>query len=250
MKDKIRVEKAGLKGKSHGARRDAFSRHPRAEQPGSDAPSTRGAGRAGLGAFGGDTAASCGRVARAVASPRVPGFAFVGGMGGHAPASDDFIVILADALAGKNALLPATAPLLAAARPMRAAVTPRPAPDTARLAMDMQREADIVDVRCGWNGRRALEAGPKPQNPACEMGRDVSKPNRGRYQPSWARFLFFFWRGAPSHVRSFSLFSFASKNSPIPPLSRKIRVRPRVQWETVSIARREAFVCSRWRSRK
>jgi hypothetical protein len=116
-------------------------------------------------------------------------------MGAHAPASDDFIVILADALAGKNALLPATAPLLAAARPMRAAVTPRPAPDTARLAMDMQREADIVDVRCGWNGRRALEAGPKPQNPACEMRRDVSKPNRGRYQlgfdTNWARFLFF-----------------------------------------------------------
>jgi hypothetical protein len=134
-------------------------------------------------------------VARAVASPRVLGFAFVRGMGAHAPASDDFIVILADALAGKNALLPATAPLLAAARPMRAAVTPRPAPDTARLAMDMQREADIVDVRCGWNGRRALEAGPKPQNPACEMRRDVSKPNRGRYQlgfdTNWARFLFF-----------------------------------------------------------
>lgn len=188
-------------------------------------------------------------VARAVASPRVPGFAFVRGMGAHAPASDDFIVILADALAGKNALLPATAPLLAAARPMRAAVTPRPAPDTARLAMDMQREADIVDVRCGWNGRRALEAGPKPQNPACEMRRDVSKPNRGRYQPA-GRVFFFFWRGAPSHVRSFSLFSFASHDSPIPPLSRKIRVRPRVQWETVSIARREAFVCSRWRSRK
>jgi hypothetical protein len=84
-------------------------------------------------------------------------------MGGHAPASDDFIVILADAFAGKNALLPATAPLLAAARPMRAAVTPRPAPATARLAMDMQREADIVDVRCRWNGRRARSK--RDQNP-------------------------------------------------------------------------------------
>ena len=81
----------------------------------------------------------------------------------HAPASDDFIVILADAFAGKNALLPATAPLLAAARPMRAAVTPRPEPDTARLAMDMQREADIVDVRCRWNGRRARSE--RDQNP-------------------------------------------------------------------------------------
>jgi hypothetical protein len=77
-----------------------------------------------------------------------------------------------------------------------------------------------------------------------------SGPIPAGIEPSWARFLFFFPRRAPSHVRSFSLFSFASKNSPIPPLSRKIRVRPRVQWETVSIARREAFVCSRWRSRK
>ena len=85
------------------------------------------------------------------------------GWTGHAPASDDFIVILADAFAGKNALLPATAPLLAAARPMRAAVTPRPEPDTARLAMDMQREADIVDVRCRWNGRRARSK--RDQNP-------------------------------------------------------------------------------------
>ena len=179
--------------KSHGARRDAFSRHPRAEQPGSDAPSTRGAGRAGLGAFGGDAAASCGRVARAFASPRVPGFAFVGGMGGHAPASDDFIVILADAFAGKNALLPATAPLLAAARPMRAAVTPRPEPDTARLAMDMQREADIVDVRCRWNGRRARsERDQNPKTPPrdkkmkrLERTRSlVPKPIRFRYQQS------------------------------------------------------------------
>jgi hypothetical protein len=206
-----------------------------------------------LGAFSKRGRFARGGRARESLSPRVPGFAFVRGMGAHAPASDDFIVILADALAGKNALLPATAPLLAAARPMRAAVTPRPAPDTARLAMDMQREADIVDVRCGWNGRRALEAGPKPQNPACEMRRDVSKPNRGRYQlvsNQLGAFSFFFLRRAPSHVRSFSLFSFASHDSPIPPLSRKIRVRPRVQWETVSIARREAFVCSRWRSRK
>ena len=168
----------------HGARRDAFSRHPRAEQPGSDAPSTRGAGRAGLGAFGGDAAASCGRVARAVASPRVPGFAFVGGMGGHAPASDDFIVILADAFAGKNALLPATAPLLAAARPMRAAVTPRPEPDTARLAMDMQREADIVDVRCRWNGRRARSE--RDQNPKTPP-RDKKMKRLERARVRWYR---------------------------------------------------------------
>jgi len=89
-------------------------------------------------------------------------------MGGHAPASDDFIVILADAFAGKNALLPATAPLLAAARPMRAAVTPRPEPDTARLAMDMQRETDSVDVRCRWNGRRARSE--RDQNPKTPPG--------------------------------------------------------------------------------
>jgi hypothetical protein len=153
-------------------------------------------------------------VARTVASPRVPGFAFVRGMGAHAPASDDFIVILADALAGKNALLPATAPLLAAARPMRAAVTPRPAPDTARLAMDMQREADIVDVRCGWNGRRALEAGPKPQNPACEMRRDVSKPNRGRYQlvSNSAGRVFFFFSETRAESRS-EFFAFLVRES-------------------------------------
>ena len=103
-------------------------------------------------------------VARAVASPRALGFAFVGGMGGHAPASDDFIVILADAFAGKNALLPATAPLLAAARPMRAAVTPRPAPDTARLAMDMQRGADMLSGADGMAGV-LREADQNPKTP-------------------------------------------------------------------------------------
>ncbi len=85
-------------------------------------------------------------------------------MGGHAPASDDFIVILADAFAGKNALLPATAPLLAAARPMRAAVTPRPAPDTARLAMDMQRGADMLSGADGMAGV-LREADQNPKTP-------------------------------------------------------------------------------------
>ena len=57
------------------------------------------------------------------------------------------MVILGDALAGKNAD-PAAEPLpTVAARPARATVTPRPALDTARLAMDMVREADIVRVR-------------------------------------------------------------------------------------------------------
>jgi hypothetical protein len=162
MKDKIRVQKASCREKATVPDATLF-------------PDTRGP-RAGVRravdvwnrARGGsarslNAVASRVAVARAVASPRVPGFAFVRGMGAHAPASDDFIVILADALAGKNALLPATAPLLAAARPMRAAVTPRPEPDTARLAMDMQREADIVDVRCRWNGRRARSK--RDQNP-------------------------------------------------------------------------------------
>ena len=128
-------------------------------------------------------------------------------MGGHAPASDDFIVILADAFAGKNALLPATAPLLAAARPMRAAVTPRPEPDTARLAMDMQREADIVDVRCGWNGRRALEAGPKPQNPARDEARHVARWCRSRIGFDTSKALFFFFFFPETFAESRELFA-------------------------------------------
>jgi len=145
-------------------------------------------------------------------------------MGGHAPASDDFIVILADAFAGKNALLPATAPLLAAARPMRAAVTPRPEPDTARLAMDMQREADIVDVRCRWNGRRARSE--RDQNPKTPP-RDKKMNRLERARVRWYRSRFGFAVARNKHfcrVRSVRSADHRRVNeSTIPRLSRKTK---------------------------
>jgi len=110
-------------------------------------------------------------------------------MGGHAPASDDFIVILADAFAGKNALLPATAPLLAAARPMRAAVTPRPEPATARLAMDMQREADIVTSGADGMADVHARSGTKTPKPRPEI-KKMKRLTRARVRWYRSRFGF------------------------------------------------------------
>jgi hypothetical protein len=109
---------------------------------------------------------------------------------------------------------------------MRAAVTPRPEPATARLAMDMQREADIVDVRCRWNGRRARsKRDQNPKTPPRDKKNEapharkrslVPKPIRFRYQQS-AKQTFL-----PSHgVRSAD--HRRVNESPIPRLSRKTK---------------------------
>ena len=247
MKDKIRSRKP-LAGKKPRCPSDAFSRHPRAARRGPTRGRRLEPGARRLGAFSKRGRFARGGRARGRVAAR-SGFRVRPRDGRARTRERRLHRHLGGRLGGEERAASGDGALA------RRGATHARGGDTAASAR--HREAGHGHAERGGHRRRPVRmewpacarSGPKPQNPACEMRRDVSKPNRGRYQPA-GRVFFFFWRRAPSHVRSFSLFSFASKNSPIPPLSRKIRVRPRVQWETVSIARREAFVCSRWRSRK
>ena len=200
-----------------------------------------------------DAVASRVAVARAVASPRVPGFAFVRGWEGARTRERRLHRHLGGRLGGEERAASGDGALA------RRGATHARGGDAAASAR--HREAGHGHAERGGHRRRPV----RMEWPACaRSGTKTPKPrarDEARHVARWCRsrigfdtskalfFFFFFPRRSPSHG-SFSLVSFASHDSPIPPLSRKIRVRPRVQWETVSIARREAFVCSRWRSRK
>ena len=238
-----------MKGKSHGARRDAFSRHPRAARLGPTRGRRLEPGARRLGAFSKRGRFARGGRARGRVAAR-SGFRVRPRDGRARTRERRLHRHLGGRLGGEERAASGDGALA------RRGATHARGGDTAASAR--HREAGHGHAERGGHRRRPV----RMEWPACaRSGTKTPKPRvrdearrveaeSGPIPTSWARCPFFFSRRAPSHVRSFSLFSFASKNSPIPPLSRKIRVRPRVQWETVSIARREAFVCSRWRSRK